>query len=43
MLSIRWIALSTFLNNWGQINHYPVDNAIDFPNAYLLDSDLTAE
>ena len=22
---------------------YPVDNAIDFPNTYLLDSDLFAE
>ena len=25
-----------------QTNHYPVDNAIDFPNTYLLDSDLSA-
>jgi len=22
------------LNNWGQINLYPLDNAIGFPNAY---------
>jgi len=24
------------------INHYPLDSAIDFPNTYLLDSDLSS-
>jgi len=24
-----------------RINHYPVDNAIGFPNTYALDSDLS--
>ena len=28
-----------FLYNW--INHYPVDNSIDFANIYPLDSDLS--
>ena len=30
-----------FLNNWGLINHYPLDSAIGFPNTYPLDSDLS--
>ena len=25
-----------------RINHYPLDNAIGFPNTYPLDSDLTS-
>lgn len=25
------------------INHYPMEGAIGFPNAYLLDSDLSRE
>ena len=31
--AIRWI-------RW--INHYPVDNAIGFPNTYPLDRDLSS-
>ena len=31
----KWITLS--------IDLYPMDNAIDFPNAYPLDSDLSGE
>ena len=29
-------------NNQGQINPYPVDSAIGFPNTYPLDSDLSS-
>ena len=29
------------LNNWGLINHYPLDDVIGFPNINTLDSDLS--
>ena len=30
-------------NTIHRINHYPLDSAIGFPNAYLFDSDLSSE
>ena len=29
------------LNNWGLINHYPLDDVIGFPDINTLDSDLS--
>ena len=41
---MQWIVIYSMdciihlLNNWGQINLYPADSAISFPNTYPLDS-----
>ena len=37
----KWITV--FTPGIHRINLYPVDNAIDFPNTYPLDSDISGE